>query len=103
MVFSMTIGLSFVSCFSSSDSRTIKFGKIVGKGSLSESLSRYGRLEGFDEAIKYVIYSSDVLPAHLGALLTHLPQQHQGYTTEILILGYALNEVLSIKTTLPKT
>ena len=69
MVFSMTIGLRFVSCFSSSDSRTIKFGNVVGKGSLSESLSGYGRLEGFDEAIKYVIYSSDVLPAHLGALL----------------------------------
>ena len=51
MVFSMMIGLSFVSCFSSSDSRTIKFGNVVGKGSLSESLSGYGRLEGFDEAI----------------------------------------------------
>ena len=65
----MMIGLSFVSCFSSSDSRTIKCGNVEGKGSLSELQSGYGRLEGFDEAIKYVIYSSDVLPAHLGALL----------------------------------
>ena len=31
MGFSMTIGLSFVSCFSSSDSRTIKFGNVVVK------------------------------------------------------------------------
>ena len=68
MVFSMTIGLTFVSCFSSSDSRTIKFGNVVGKGSLSESLSGYGRLEGFDEAIYKLKYSSDVLAAHPGAL-----------------------------------
>ena len=57
-----------MSCFSFSNSRTIKFRNVVGKGSLSELLSGYGRLGGFDEAIYQLKYSSCVLPAHLGAL-----------------------------------
>ena len=65
--FSITFGFSLVSCFSSSDSRTIKCGNAEGKVSLSESQSGYERLEDFDAVIKEFKFSSVVLPTDLGA------------------------------------
>ena len=67
MVFSITIGFSFSSCFSSKDSSTMKCGKEEGEVSLSESLSKYERLDAFMVAMRYIKDPSGVLPTHPGA------------------------------------
>ena len=97
MTLSTTNGFILVRCLSSKDSRTTKRGKDEIEVSLSESLSGQSRLDIFEEAIELLKFSSDVLPTHPGALQgdvlrgkTHSPQQHQGYTSEILILGNVL-------------
>ena len=91
------MGFSFASCFSSKDSSTMKCGKEEGDVSLSESLSEYERLDDFMVAMRYIKRFIRCAPHPPRSPTrgcaegeTHSPQQHQGYTTEILILGNVL-------------
>ena len=97
MVFSIKMGFSFASCFSSKDSSTTKCGKEVGEVSPSESLSEIEHLDDFMVAMRHikrfircVLHPPRSRPRGCAEGVTHSPQLHQGYTPEILILGNVL-------------